>query len=106
MTAQKYAIPEAFNGGGCPIGETGTFLNPNCSCATSGHSRARRMLDAEGSRFSNQLNEARMQLATQYLANPRMRITDIAQMLGYASVGAFSRWHRQIFGEPPRKRRK
>ncbi|WP_374528184.1 AraC family transcriptional regulator [Novosphingobium sp.] len=61
-----------------------------------------RMLDADGTSFSVLLNEARMQLATQYLANPRMRITDIAEMLGYSSIGAFSRWHRQIFGVPPR----
>lgn len=61
-----------------------------------------RMLDAEGTSFSALLNQARMQLATQYLANPRMRITDIAGMLGYSSIGAFSRWYRQAFGATPR----
>lgn len=65
-----------------------------------------RMLDGEGSTFSELLNAARMQLATQYLANPRMRITDIAEILGYSSVGAFSRWHRSVFGEPARSRRR
>lgn len=65
-----------------------------------------RLLDAEGTSFTGLLNEARMQLATQYLANPRMRITDIAGMLGYSSIGAFSRWHRQVFGEPARARRR
>lgn len=65
-----------------------------------------RMLDADGTSFTTLLNEARMQLATQYLANPRMRITDIADMLGYSSVGAFSRWHRQVFGQPARARRR
>lgn len=64
-----------------------------------------RMLDAEGTSFTDLLNAARMQLATQYLANPRMRITDIAEMLGYSSIGAFSRWHRQVFGEPARRNR-
>lgn len=64
-----------------------------------------RMLDAQGASFSMLLNEARMQLATQYLANPRMRITDIAEMLGYSSIGAFSRWHTQAFGQSPRTRR-
>ena len=61
-----------------------------------------RALDAEGASFTTLLNRARMQLATQYLANPRMRITDIADMLGYSSIGAFSRWHSQVFGVPPR----
>lgn len=65
-----------------------------------------RLLDAEGASFSALLNAARMQLATQYLANPRMRVTDIADMLGYSSIGAFTRWHGQVFGMPPRQARK
>ena len=65
-----------------------------------------RMLDVEGTSFTTVLNAARMQLATQYLANPRMRVTDIAEMLGYSSIGAFSRWHKQVFGSPPRSVRK
>lgn len=64
-----------------------------------------RMLDAEGASFSDLLNRARMQLATQYLANPRLRVTDVADMLGYSSTGAFSRWHAQVFGAPPRRTR-
>lgn len=64
-----------------------------------------RALDAEGESFTSLLNRARMQLATQYLANPRMRITDIADMLGYSSIGAFSRWHSHVFGAPPRMSR-
>ena len=65
-----------------------------------------RMLDGEGTNFSELLNRTRMQLATQYLANPRMRITDVADMLGYSSIGAFTRWHAQTFGMSPRKMRK
>lgn len=64
-----------------------------------------RMLESEMTSFSTLLNAARMQLATQYLANPRMRITDIAELLGYSSIGAFSRWYRQAFGEPARIKR-
>ncbi len=65
-----------------------------------------RMLDAEGESFSALLHRARMQLATQYLANRRMRVTDVAQMLGYGSTGAFTRWHTQTFGKPPLRWRK
>lgn len=65
-----------------------------------------RSLDADGTSFTALLNGARMQLATQYLANPRMRITDIAGMLGYSSIGAFSRWHSQVFGRSARTRRR
>lgn len=64
-----------------------------------------RLLDAEGETFSTLLNRVRMQLATQYLANPRMRVTDVADALGYASIGAFTRWHTQAFGMSPRRMR-
>lgn len=65
-----------------------------------------RALDAEGRSFSDLLNHARIQLATQYLANPRMRVTDMADLLGYSSIGAFTRWHGKTFGQPPRVQRK
>lgn len=64
-----------------------------------------RMLDAEQTSFSALLSSARMQLAVQYLANRRMRITDVAEMLGYSSIGAFTRWHSSAFGMPPRDAR-
>ena len=65
-----------------------------------------RSLDAEHESFSDLLHRARMQLATEYLANPRIRVTDIADMLGYSSIGAFTRWHTQTFGRSPRQVRK
>ncbi|MFV0644801.1 MAG: AraC family transcriptional regulator [Sphingomonadaceae bacterium] len=79
------------------------------TCATSMGLTVRtlqRMLDTEGTVFTELLNRARMQLATQYLANPRMRVTDISDILGYSSIGAFSRWHKQAFGMSPRQGRK
>ena len=65
-----------------------------------------RALDAESETFSALLNRARMQLATQYLANPRMRVTDIADLLGYSSIGAFTRWCSQSLGQSPRRLRR
>lgn len=64
-----------------------------------------RRLGDEGAQFSDLLNAARKQLCVQYLANPRLRITDIAEMLGYGSIAAFSRWHAGAFGVPARKAR-
>ncbi|HEY5710510.1 MAG TPA: AraC family transcriptional regulator [Allosphingosinicella sp.] len=61
-----------------------------------------RMLDADGATFSDLLNRARMQLSSQYLSNMRTRITDVAEILGYRSIGAFTRWHTQTFGMSPR----
>ncbi|MBU6207308.1 MAG: helix-turn-helix domain-containing protein [Alphaproteobacteria bacterium] len=57
------------------------------------------MLDTEDESFTALLNRARMQLATHYIRNQRMRVTDIAQMPGYSSIGAFTRWYAQAFGE-------
>lgn len=86
---------------------TGRASIQNCAASMGMTVRTlQRLLDADGTSFSTLLNEARMQLATQYLANPRMRITDIAGMLGYSSIGAFSRWHTQIFGKPARASRR
>lgn len=65
-----------------------------------------RELDREGTSFTKLLNDARAQLAIQYLANPRMRITDIADILGYTTVGAYTRWHLQNFGRTPREHRR
>jgi AraC-like DNA-binding protein len=65
-----------------------------------------RGLEADGTSFSAILDRIRAQLANQYLANPRMRLTDIADLLGYSSLGAFTRWYSQSFGEPPSSARK
>ncbi|WP_380878593.1 transcriptional regulator [Sphingomonas sp. DBB INV C78] len=65
-----------------------------------------RLLDGESTSFSQLLNRARMQLAAQYLANPKVRVTDVADMLGYSSIGAFTRWHVQTFGMSPRESRR
>lgn len=64
-----------------------------------------RALDAEGASFSLLLNRVRARQATQLLAHSGLRITDIADLLGYGSVGAFSRWHAKEFGVPPRRAR-
>lgn len=79
------------------------------TCAASMGTTVRtlqRMLDAEHESFTALLNRARMQLAIQYLSNPRMRVTDVAEMLGYSSIGAFTRWHAQTFGKSPRQWRR
>ena len=65
-----------------------------------------RQLDAEQTAFSVLLNRARGQLAAQYLANPRLQVTEVAQLLGYGSIGAFTRWHIQQRGLPPLKWRR
>jgi AraC-like DNA-binding protein len=65
-----------------------------------------RGLEADGTSFTEILDRLRAQLAQQHLANPRMRLTDIADLLGYSSLGAFTRWYGQTFGVPPSSARK
>ncbi len=64
-----------------------------------------RQLDRDGTSFATILNQARRHLAEQLFANPNARITDIADLLGYSSIGAFTRWHIQTYGMAPRDRR-
>ncbi len=64
-----------------------------------------RALDDEGTSFTALLRDARRQLANEYLANPRLRVSDISDLLGYSSIGAFSRWYKASFGMPPRSQR-
>jgi AraC-like DNA-binding protein len=50
-----------------------------------------RRLASEGCSFSKTLNELRSALARRYLADQSMTISEIAWLLGYAEIGAFTR---------------
>ncbi|MEY3915168.1 MAG: hypothetical protein RLZZ604_138 [Pseudomonadota bacterium] len=65
-----------------------------------------RNLDAEGVSFSELLHKIRVQLSTKYLSNAGTRITDVAEMLGYGSIGAFTRWHIHAFNMTPSEQRR
>ena len=65
----------------------------------------RRLVD-EGTSFSLVLNRVRVREVTRHFVHRRHRLTDIAHMLGYASLGAFSRWYGENFHETPTEGRK
>lgn len=65
-----------------------------------------RQLVAAGTSYSHILGQVRGRLVERYLNHPRLRLTDIADMLGYASLGAFTHWHVQRFGMTPSAARK
>lgn len=65
----------------------------------------RRLAD-EGTSFSLVLNRARVREVTRLFEHRRHRLTDIAHMLGYGSLGAFSRWYSDNFHETPTQGRK
>lgn len=51
-----------------------------------------------GKNFSELLNEIRMEKATELLKDPSLRISDIAEMVGYADIAHFSRVFKKIEG--------
>lgn len=60
-----------------------------------------RKLDREGTSFSELLDRVRVQQVSQHFANKRLRLTDVAHLLGYSTLASFSAWCRQRFGETP-----
>lgn len=60
----------------------------------------RRLAD-EGTNFVDLLNDARRELALRYLDNRRFKMLHIAEMLGFATPAAFTRWFVSQFGQPP-----
>ena len=61
-----------------------------------------RHLAAEGISFKSVLNDARMGLARTYLDEGRLPIGEIAFVLGFADVSAFSRAFKRWTGRSPR----
>ena len=64
-----------------------------------------RRLSHEGSSFSKVLEDLKVHLANRYLADGNLSISQIAWLLGYQEVGAFSRAFRRWTGRTPRDRR-
>ena len=64
-----------------------------------------RRLDREETSFSQILDRVRVQQVSQHFANRRLRLTDIAHLLGYSTLASFSAWYRQRFGETPTRGR-
>ena len=60
-----------------------------------------RRLSAEGVTFRALLRDVRMDLAKRYVGDVQYSVTDVAFMLGYSDVSAFSRAFRSWFGQTP-----
>jgi AraC-like DNA-binding protein len=64
-----------------------------------------RRLTSEGISFSSVLDQLRMDLARRYLAEKTLPISELAWLLGYQEVGAFSHAFRRWTGKSPRQAR-
>lgn len=60
-----------------------------------------RHLKADGTSFHELLNEVRRDLVIRYLETPDYPLGQIAEMLGYAVPGSFTRWFNAQFGMSP-----
>ena len=65
-----------------------------------------RQLRCEGETFSRLLDDCRRDLSVRYLAESNHSVTAVAQLAGYSTLSAFSRWFVSEFGMPPGKWRK
>lgn len=64
-----------------------------------------RRLEDEGTQFSDLLDRVRVREVSRHLEQRRLRLTDVADLLGYSSLSAFSNWYRGRFGETPSEAR-
>ncbi|MFV8784041.1 AraC family transcriptional regulator [Microbulbifer sp. SA54] len=62
-----------------------------------------RMLMEEGTSFQALLNETRQAVATRYLKESQMSLTQLAGLLGYADLASFSKAFQRWFGMSPRR---
>lgn len=60
-----------------------------------------RHLAREGETFSSLLDQVRRELASRYLANPHHPLSEIAGVLGFSELSAFSRWFSRLFDCSP-----
>ena len=66
---------------------------------------SRRYLDAEGTSFREIVDEVRIQRAKQLLGDRRTSMAEIAHLLGYSDVRAFSRAFKRCVGSTPAEHR-
>jgi AraC-like DNA-binding protein len=65
-----------------------------------------RRLEDDGVQFSDMLDQVRVREVTRHLGQRRLRLTDVADLLGYSSLSAFSNWYRGRFDETPSEARR
>jgi AraC-like DNA-binding protein len=65
-----------------------------------------RHLARNGETFSSIQDDVRAELAEAYLEGNKRRLTDVADMLGFSELSAFSRWHKRRFDFTLTERRK
>ena len=65
-----------------------------------------RRLLREGTTFTDVVNTVRREMAVHYLEDGKRPLSQVAELLGFSALSAFSRWHKQQFGEVAGRRRR
>jgi len=87
-----------------PMVLSGTATLASTARLFSLHERTlRRRLEVDGTTFHQLLNEARFEVAQQFLRETRLPAAEIAAILGYSNPGTFSRAFRGWSGSAPRQ---
>ena len=60
--------------------------------------RAVHQIGRSGETFSSLADDVRAELAESYLEGNKASLTDVADLLGFSALSAFSRWHKRHFG--------
>src|SRR3954454_7995151 len=92
--AAQRAISLLLPSGGTKLGAVAANLGMNARTL-------QRRLALEGTSFETLLNETRKDLAERFLTASSQPIGFIAEMVGYSSTGAFTRWFSSEFQESP-----
>jgi AraC-like DNA-binding protein len=65
-----------------------------------------RRLVREGTTFREVVNTIRRELAAHYIDDGTRPLSQVAELLGFSALSAFSRWYKQQFGEVAARRRR
>ena len=64
-----------------------------------------RRLASEGASFSELLYDVRMNLARTFVESSRRPLAEVADLLGFSSLSAFSQWYTRTHGQSAAERR-
>ncbi|MBA4286475.1 MAG: AraC family transcriptional regulator [Xanthomonadaceae bacterium] len=95
----RETIAAGLRGGDATLASCAARLN--CSSRT-----LQRRLDAAGSSFQQALDDTRRRLAESWLGDPRLKLAEVAQLLGYTDQAAFTRAFQRWTGSAPGQWRK
>ncbi len=90
----RQRLAASMKGGVVSMGEVARSLG------TSPRSLHRRLSD-EGTRFNDLLDQVRREFAEQYLARPRLAVTEVAYLVGFNDASAFFKAFRRWTGVTP-----